>query len=62
MNKRKREELRRCLSGITCDKSECKQLRDYWGYQLGYEYTVKSADKSDYIFTIINDKPKQYGW
>jgi len=60
----KKAEFERCLDGLVCSEKECLKLRDYWGYSLGFEFTIEpvSVASYDFIFTITNPTPKQYGW
>ena len=63
MNKEKAQELKDCRKGIKVNEKEAKRLRDFWGYGLGYKFTILPAGITDfYIFTITGDKPVVYGW
>ena len=58
------QELYDLKRGRFCNEKDCIQLREHWGYTLGYEYTIVSAGASsfDFIFTITSNEPKEYGF
>ena len=60
----RKQELKDCRKGVKVNEKEAKRLRDFWGYTLGYEFTVVPAGITSYdlIFTITSDKPREYGW
>ena len=63
MNKLKQQEFKECRAGKKANEKEAIKLREYWGYNLGYEYTIRpDITGFDVYFTITSENPKEYGW